>query len=153
MSMFMDLVKQGKAGSVPRMSLAKKLNLAMGDILSHGSKWPFTCRFVAKDNETAYLKVTMADGSEPRRAVVISDDGGPQIICFLHPNMKGSDAWKLIHGSEADVATLVNDEAMEEARFDRAPATVATPFPEVNAAHYDVVYWATAFYPCDEKHE
>jgi len=153
MSMFTDLVKQGKVMvSGIHMSVASKLNRVVGDIMGHGGKLPFTLRFVKKTDETAYLKVTLADGTEPKGAVVINDDGGDQIIGFYHPTFNGSDAWKMVNGLDGHtVKELVNDPAMEEARFVYKPNT-STAWGDVDASYYDVVYWAMGLYLHTETH-
>ena len=150
MSMFTDLVKQGKVGSLPKMSLASKLNLVVRDIIAHGGKIPFTFHFVKKDDETAHLKVTLADGTEPMGAVVIIDlesDGWEfgQTVAFFHPNFTGKEAWKLANGTDDEVLALANNGAREEARF-RHKRGVSTPWSEVDASCYDVVNWCIRKY-------
>ncbi len=145
MSMFTDLVKQGKVVATSVMSVASKLNLVVGDIISHGGKIPAKFRFVKKTNEVAYLKVTLDDGTEPKGAIVINDDGEDQVIAFFHPNYTGKEAWDMIHGSDEDVLKLSQDENMEEQKFLYKPQT-ATAWGDVDASYYDVVYWCIKHY-------
>ena len=128
----------------PMMSLAQRLNFCVSDMTGHRVIGQATrepkFRFVRKCHEVAYLKVTLPDGTEPKGAVVVSDDGGDHTVLFLHPSRTGKEAWDLIHGTDDDVKALVNDADMVEERFKHRPS-VATPDAVVDASDYSVVAW------------